>query len=243
MNFSSYIKEVSKNLFLAIIPLALSLSSCNEKKERPSEFPNSGTLEYDIIYSGSIKDNGILGSMLPSKLYGTYSSDGAKINFQAGLGLVKLEIVATVDDSYLVLNISGNKMLVPFDNLFTESDYQKRDSSVVFTQSEHTEIMAGYESECIIAESQTPFGKARVETYYVPFEPLSKKLKDSPIPDVPGFITAMKMTSEEANVVIMLSNFEAKDVLPSDFQRPTDCKYGTRCEIDSLIRINFERLE
>lgn len=245
MAYTNHMKNITKYLlFTAIVSLVITVSSCQKKQsELPTEIPTSGVLEYDIIYSGSIKNNGLMGSMLPSKLYSTYSPDGLKLNLQAGLGLVKLDVVATEDDSYLVINISGDKMIVPFEDLFTTYDYEKRDSDVVFTHREEKEIMAGYESECIIAESNSPFGKARLETYYVPFEPLGKKLKDSPVPDVPGFITAVKITSEDANIVIMLSGFEAKEVTKNDFKRPNNCKHATRVEVDSLIRINFEKTE
>lgn len=234
----SYLAKTARFFTLTVAALTI-LSSC-QKKEMPAELPESGKIEYDILYSGSLRDNGIMGSMLPSKAISTYNAEGFKISVQAGLGFVKLDIVATIDDSFVVLNISGQKMIIPFESLFSEEDLALRDSCMTIEHSNKKEIVAGYESECMIAKTTTSAGITTLEAYYVPFKTEHKTLKDSPLPNVPGVITAVKLISDDANIILMLSDYEEKNVTSDEFARPKDAHYGTRNDVDSLIVINFD---
>lgn len=231
-----------KSLLLTLLTcIATTLMMVACKHETPTQIPEEGVVEYDVMYSGNIKTNNIAGTMLPSKIKGQYNKDGFKICTQAGLGMAKISIVATTTDSYMTVNINGDKYITPFAKLFTEEDYQKRDSQIKLSESEETENVAGWESKLTTATCQSPIGLLKVETYYTPDVRLNKKLKDSPIPDVPGLITAVKITSSESNVIIMLSDIYAEDVSNDIFKRPSSTQYREtdRANIDSLIFSNL----
>lgn len=230
-----------RNLLLALLACTTTLMLVACGHETATTVPVEGVVEYDIMYSGNIKANNITCSMLPSKIKCRYNKDGFKLSSQAGLGMAKLSIVATSDDSYMTMDINGDKYLAPFAKLFTEEDYQRRNTQIKLNESEETEIVAGWESKLTTAVCQSPIGEVRIDTYYVPEPRLNRELKDSPIPNVPGLITALKITNADSNVIIILSDIYTDKVSSDEFIRPTAyCNRETNREnIDSLIISNL----
>ena len=223
---------------ITIITAFILLVACQH--ETPTSIPEEGVVEYDVMYSGNIKTNNMMGKMLPTKIKGCYNKDGFKLNTQAGLGMVKISVVATTTDSYLTLCINGDKYITPFSKLFTIEDYQKRNSQVEIKENSEIENIAGWDSKTTTVICQSPIGKIKIETYYAPDERLDKKLKDSPVPNVPGLITAIKVTTIDSNIVVMLNQLYAKDISNEEFARPSMHKETNRSYIDSLIFSNIQ---
>ncbi len=228
----------SRLLILLTTAIVTILTACGH--ETPTSVPEQGVVEYDIMYSGNIRTNNLAGKMLPTKIKGRYNKNGFKFNTQAGLGMIKIGVVATTSDSYMTLNINGEKYITPFAKLFTADDYQKRDTQVEIKNDDTTEMVAGWESKMTSAICQSPIGKIKVDTYYAPNTILNQKLKDSPVPDVPGLITAIKITTAESNIVVMLSDIYADVVSDDEFTRPAMHKETDRENIDSLVFNNLK---
>lgn len=210
------------------------LASCTH--EKPSNVPSEGSVVYDLIYSGAIADNSLVGKMLPSKVNGIYNGNGFKLSTQAGLGMFKLDIVTTVFDSYIDFDINGDKFLLPFSEIFQQEDYDKYESDVKNEFGDATEVIGGYESHKMVSRAKTPDGgNVTIETYYVPVDNFGRQFKDCPVTHSPGLVTAMKIMVKDSNMVFMLSDLKESKVDDSVFARPSGFKQIKREDMAELV--------
>lgn len=239
IKYSFVMQNISAiRVIVAVVLGALVMVSCN--REKSTTVPESGAIEYDVYYSGSIRDHGIVGKMLPSKISGLYNKDGVCLNASAGLGVVKMRVVASVEDSFVAMDISGEKMIVPFSDLFTQEDYVKKDTAIVSSELVEMQEVAGWQSHQISSVCQSPWGTLKVDTYYVPMDGFDKKIKDSPVETIPGMITAIKINTGDSGIIIMLSDIQPKEVGASDFARPSGYTPVGRQEVDELMKEHLD---
>lgn len=206
--------------------------------EKLSEMPDSGTVVYDIYYSGNIRDMSVVGKMLPSTVKGVYSDEGIKLNSSIGLGMVKVTVVSSTEDSFIALDMAGDKILVPFCDIFTKEDLMRKDS-IVTTEGASLEEVAGWQCRKFNSSCATPWGDVNIESYYVPMPQFTNKLKDSPVDKVPGFITAIKITTRDSGIMVMLKELSKKEIDKSEFVRPSGYRAVKRDDVDLMLREQF----
>lgn len=227
-------------LLTSTICAAMIFASC--AKEELTTVPTQGELSYDVNYSTEIKEMmGLSGKFLPRKVEGVYSKDGIKLSASGGLGMFRTDIVGTTTDSYLAININGDKMLVPFCDFFGIDDYNKANNDVLITNKDETEKICGFDSKCMIATAPSPKGDVHMKIYYVPVDGIEQSIANIPIKKIPGLITAIDMGTGSSNITFILSNIRSlENVLPSEFDRPNGYRLATRSDVDSIIAANIE---
>lgn len=234
------LKTFNKMLGITIGAVAI-FSSC--AKEQLTSVPPQGEVTYDVNYSTEIKEMmGLSGKFLPRKVEGVYSKDGIKMSASGGLGMFRTDFVGTTNDSYVAININGDKMLVPCKDFFGVEDYEKADKEVVITETDQVEKICGFDSKCMTVVAPSPGGDIHMKIYYVPVEGFEQTVAFVPVKKIPGLVTAIDMASGSSNITFILSNIRSlKEVYPSEFARPNGYRIATRADVDSLIRSNIEK--
>ena len=229
------------HLALAALLISTLLTACSEQKL--DYVPSQGEMSYDINYSSDIKDLlGLSSKFLPRKMDGVYSPDGIKLSISGGLGLLHIDIVGTPSDSYVTIDINGDKMLLPFAQLFP-ADSIAAHNGIHVEYSDTTENICGWDSYSLSALCPSPDGDINIKIYYVAMEnKTSQKIADLPVDDIPGLVTAMSITKDYNNVTFMLNDIhKADNIKPSTFNRPADFRLTNLSEVDSLIKSNIKQ--
>ncbi len=221
--------NVSHNLLYKAALLVASivvLAAC-AKKEKLDYVPESGQAKYEIHYSSELRNNALVGAVLPDKVTARFNRNGLRFNMTGKLNTFTVDIVATTTHSFFAMKIDNDKYLIPLSDVAKRDDAQELAESVEIVQIDSLTNIGGWMSKSMNARQETELGTVEVEAFYVPIDADGRELADMPIKSIPGLITAMKIAMGETEIMFSLNELSDEEVLDDEFAVPTDYETTT----------------
>lgn len=228
--------------WLFSLALLLFVASCAQEVKAPVDGipPLSGEVEYEISYSKDIVSDLVVGQFLPKSFVGEYNKNGIRIGAGVGFGMVKFNLVLSPVDSYIDLKIPEDHLLVSLEDIIIKDSLDVYDAKFVVERDDNLVDVCGYKSKSMnisIDFAQTNnkhILPGNIEIFYAPIEGVDFAIAGVSQFTVPGLITAMKLSSDDTSIMLMLKGIKERPVSDEIFKRPSDAKIAKTEDLAEL---------